>query len=159
MTASWFRVSVRVSKHPKVTLLSSDSVRWTLLLVWAEGKADNTRGRWSNIDHLCACLPGRPRRHILELIKAGLLDQAEDGSISVHNWPRWQSCSPDDPTAAERQRRHRSKALQSRDGHGEVTPLRHGQTETETETETEKEGEAPPCGPFTAAPGGSNDGR
>ncbi len=152
---AWLRADALSPRHPKIIGLPSDAVRWTWFLVLCEAKIASPQGSFHDKHHLRGCLPGRPAAHIEALLHAELLDLHEDGSITVHDWEDWQSGCPSDPTSAERQRRHRQRVTAARNG--DVTALRHGQTETETETETDTETERtkpplPPAPPVPAPP-------
>ncbi len=133
--SSWFRVDSHVGRNAKILGLSSDKVRWTWLLVMAEGKLQLDQGRWASMAHLKACLSGRPPAHLDEIAHKGFLDIHPDGSVSVHDWGEWQSRCPSDPTTGERSKRYRNAhrdgtATASRDGSATVpaTASRHGQT-------------------------------
>lgn len=88
---AWFRVSVHAPRNAKLCRLSSDAVRWTWLIVLSEAKLQNPQGEWNGYQHFRACLCGRPRKHLAELIDADLINLAPDGRVVIHDWQEWQS--------------------------------------------------------------------
>ena len=135
----YFRVDVNVSRNEKIIGLSDDKVRWTYMLLLAEGKLQPRQGSWKSMKHLAGCVPSRPEKHLRELAAAHLLEVLDDGTVTVHDWDDWQSAFPSDSTASQRQRRHRLRChgAVTQQSLGDVTVLSrdsHGHTETETET-------------------------
>ena len=65
---------------------------------------------------------GTKGRHLRAMVSVGLVDDEGDGVYKVHNWRRF---NPDDPTAAARQRRSRSRKRHG-GSHGESHGGSHG---------------------------------
>ena len=81
--------------------------------------------------------PQRAQRVLDALKAAGLFENDETGT-HPHNWAgRQHKSDVEDPTAAERMRRHRNR--QRNDSVTLPVTLRSSETETETEAETETE--------------------
>jgi hypothetical protein len=75
-------------RHEKVTELS-DGVFRTWIKILADGSEQSIRWRFASLKH-AASVTGRPTRHLRELIRARLIDQAESGELWVHDWRQWQ---------------------------------------------------------------------
>lgn len=97
MRQSWIRVSALVSKDARLVALPSDAARFAWIVVLGEGKFTDTPGRWENEAHFRAAMGARSR-WIEDFITAGLLTRADDGTLAVRAWSKWQT----DPTAGKR---------------------------------------------------------
>ena len=147
MTGRWFRVYDELVDDPKVQRLSGDSVKG-LINLWC--LASRNGGSLPTVDHIAYVLrvrPGKVRALIERLVAAGLIEREADGELYPHNWAGRQFKSDlIDPTAAERQRRHRNTTRngyrnderdEDRNGHrnvnGRVTVESRGPEKTDTE--------------------------
>lgn len=101
---SWLRLDDGFASHPKVAVLSDREFRtWVRVLLYCaryrtEGALDTRAAK--------AEIPGISSGFIDRITTIGLLDKADDGSLTVHNWANYNSR---DTTAAERMRRLRER--------------------------------------------------
>ena len=106
----WFRFYNAALHDPKVQRLAPELFRtWINLLCLAS--ATNNAGRLPDIDDIAFALrttEDKARDEVQSLIKAGLLDEDEDGSIAPHNWSGRQRKS-DDVTARVQDHRDRKR--------------------------------------------------
>lgn len=106
----WFRFYNAALHDPKVQRLAPELFRtWINLLCLAS--ATNNSGRLPGIDDIAFALrttEDKARDEVQALIKAGLLDEDEDGSIAPHNWSGRQRKS-DDVTARVQDHRDRKR--------------------------------------------------
>lgn len=86
----WLRLSTRAYTHPKVVALPSDAARWAWIASLSVAKVQTPEGTFASEPHATECL-GRHARHLAALLAAGLLERHEDGRITVHDWPEWQT--------------------------------------------------------------------
>jgi hypothetical protein len=130
----WFRVYTEVVDDPKVQRLEPLLFK-VLLNLWCLTAANN--GVLPTIDVIAFKLRLRPQKvqSFLDRLKAeGLFEDDETGT-HPHNWAgrQWKS-DAEDPTAAERMRRHRN-----RQRNDSVTrPVTSQFSETETDTKAER---------------------
>jgi hypothetical protein len=139
-TGSWLRLEANTPQSPKVATLPSDAARWAYAATLCAAKKQVPGGCWVSERHYAECVTASVRRHLLELIGAGLVEIGADlcpeclgqwpgidpGALVVHDWRRYQI----DPTGAERKQRERGRrdteaaapvTSRSRDSHGAVT--------------------------------------
>jgi hypothetical protein len=141
----WFRVYDDILDDPKVQLLSPELFKtWVNLLAVASRNA----GKLPPAHQLAFALrlgAQDMQSRLDELILAGLIDIAADGSMEPHNWSKRQWKSDD---SAERVRKHRAKksaetsgnirqAVTETDGNDRVTVT---VTPPDTESDTEDRG-------------------
>jgi hypothetical protein len=115
---SWGRFDDSVSSNPKLSELNDRERRILGDGLWAYCARERNGGHFNVKELHHAYYHARLKTyrctnaHLHHFIELGLVDDLGDGQYKVHNWERYQ---PQDPTAAERQRRHRAK--QQRDSH------------------------------------------
>lgn len=93
----WFKFWIGATTHGKVRQLEDGEFRtWVELLDAASQQPK--RGRFTSRKEAIA-ITRRPGVHLNVLIDAGLLDEAEDGALSLHDWDDWQRwrASDDEP--------------------------------------------------------------
>lgn len=121
LAVAWITVDAGLPEHPKLTGLPSDAARWSWLVIVCAAKRQRKPGRFADAKHLREVV-GRHARHLPAFIGAGLIEATAEGLV-IHDWAEYQR----DPTNADRQQRHRDKAVTKRDSNGivtdEVTPL------------------------------------
>ena len=132
----WFRVYQDLVDDPKVQRLEPSLFK-TLINLWCLTSANN--GVLPPIDIVAFKLRMKPQKAqgVLDRLKADALFEDDETGTHPHNWTRWQYKSDvEDPTAAERMRRHRNRQRNDR-----VTPpVTSRSPETEAEAEIEAEG-------------------
>lgn len=142
----YFNVRRGMTTRGYTLALSSDSARWAVIRLW--DKAKNLGGAFDSEEQLAEEM-GRYYRHVAELRAKGWLEGPE--GLDVHDWQEDQ-VDPD-PSAAERQRKHRALVAGNRDKSQNETVTSHktkrdfavtsrpsrapARMTTETETETE----------------------
>ena len=125
---SWLRVDDAFSTHPKLLLLPRPD-RWT----WMELLCFCARYRTNGTipPQIREAVPAATPQILEKLVCAGLLDQDDDGNLSIHDWRDY---NPKDPTAADRMRRSRERDRnndRNGDRNGTVTAtVTNGVTET-----------------------------
>jgi hypothetical protein len=163
----WIKLRVGFPGSDKIGRLPDDSARWGWVRVLVEAKLQRRLGVFGSVAHLEDLL-GRRAGYVPAYLGVGLLHELPDacercrgqyadvepGAVIVHDFRREQR----DPTAADRQERHRSTpdapvtpqsrsshgavTASSRKGHGEsnaeVTPDSRARRKTVTGTGTEK---------------------
>ena len=97
-------VSARIADHEKLIHLPSDAARWGWIVVLGRAKLRRPAGVFPSRSVLAHDL-GRYARFVDDYLRVGLLED-HDGAMVVHDWSKHQERRVD-PTAAERQRRHR----------------------------------------------------
>lgn len=89
----WFKLWVGATRHEKVATLPDSAFRtWVELLDAASQQTP--RGRFLSI-HAAAAVVRRPARTVASLVRAGLLDERQDG-VWMHDWTDWQRWRPED---------------------------------------------------------------
>lgn len=119
---AWVAFDCDTLEHPKLVALPSDSARLGFVATILKAKRLPQPGRFASAAHFRAVM-GRYARYLKDYVEVRLLDEAPDGSLSVHDWSDYQRDKADS-TAAERQRRFRERHAESRrDVTDAVTPL------------------------------------
>jgi hypothetical protein len=98
----WARLDDRTPRHPKLLLLSRAD-RWTWLEVICYCAEYGTQGAIPAT--IAQAVPHANKSFLARAVAAGLFD-SDEGSLSVHDWDRY---NPKDLTGAERQARHRAR--------------------------------------------------
>ena len=155
-TGSWLRLEANTPQSPKVATLPSDAARWAYAATLCAAKKQVPGGCWVSERHYAECVTASVRRHLPELIGAGLVEIVPDlcpeclrqwpeitpGVLVVHDWRRYQI----DPTGAERKQRERGRrdteavapvTSRSRDGHGAVTVQSRQDGERDTDEDVD----------------------
>jgi hypothetical protein len=119
----WIRLDDKFPSHPKVAQLTDREFRVHVRVLCYCGEY-RTAGRlppsvWSEV-------PGLTKPIGARLLELGLWETADDGTMKVHDWAKY---NPPDPTAAERMRRLRAR--------------NNTVTDTVTESEQERNGYEP----------------
>lgn len=119
----WIKLDALIHRNPKAAKLTDAQFR-AYVTSLCEAKLTQSEGEWRDQEHYAFAVGSRVARHLPALLAAGLLEQADDGWISVHDWTDWQT---KDPTSAERSRRYREKQRAERNGRGVTRdgPSRH----------------------------------
>jgi len=108
---SWLRIDDGFAEHYKISELTDREFRvWMRTLCYA-ARNNGRAGR----------LTAAMRREIVGLtapmvqkyVSLGLLDEAEDGVVLVHDWATY---NPKDPTAADRAKRYRQRDVTVTEG-------------------------------------------
>lgn len=107
----WITLDVGLVEHPKLVGLPSHAARWGWITVLVAAKRQRIPGTFADRRH-AATVVGEYRRFLDAYVRAGLLDESEDG-LTVHDWQAYQR----DPTGADRTARWRDKQR-----HEPVTP-------------------------------------
>ena len=130
----WFRVYDDLVDEPKIQRLEPALFK-ALINLWCLTSANG--GVLPPIDVIAFKLRMKPQKaqRILDRLKAqGLFEDDETGT-HPHNWAgRQHKSDVEDPTAAQRMRRHRNR--QRNDSVTRPVTLRSSETETDTEAET-----------------------
>ena len=133
----WFRVYDDLVDDPKAQRLDPRLFK-ALINLWCLTSAN--RGVLPPIAEIAFKLRMKPQKaqRVLDALKAAGLFENDETGTHPHNWAgRQHKSDVEDPTAAERMRRHRNK--QRNDSVTRPVTLRSSETETETEAETETE--------------------
>jgi len=101
----WFRLDALLPRNLKASRLTDAEFR-AYIVSLCEAKLTRSEGEWPSIEHWQFAVGPVLAQHLDVLTERGFLELGEDGTVYVHDWDEWQ---PKDPTAAERQRRHRDK--------------------------------------------------
>jgi hypothetical protein len=127
----WFRVYEDLVDDPKVQRLDPSLFK-ALINLWCLTSAN--RGVLPPIEEIAFKLRMKPQKaeRVLDRLKAeGLIEHDETGT-HPHNWAgRQYKSDVEDPTAAERMRRHRNR--QRNDGVTRPVTSRSSETDTEAE--------------------------
>lgn len=83
-------VSARAAEHPKLIELPSDRARWGWIVLLGKAKLQRPAGRFASRRVLDAVM-GEHRRHVADYLRVGILELADDGSVTVHDWSKVQS--------------------------------------------------------------------
>ena len=75
-------------RDPRIAKLQTHSARWAFILVIGEAEIQRPQGQFVSADQLAAGL-GDYRRHVPELLAAGLLKTLEDGRVALPDWADW----------------------------------------------------------------------
>ena len=144
----WFRVYEDLVDDPKVQRLDPPLFK-ALINLWCLTSANG--GVLPSIDEIVFKLRVKPQKahRVLDALKAAGLFEHDETGTHPHNWAgRQHKSDVEDPTAAERMRRHRNK--QRNDSVTRPVRLRSSETDTEAETgktpsqvRTNSNGEAP----------------
>ena len=94
----WISLDIGLAKHPKMAELPNDTCRYGWIVTLCEAKAQTRPGVFASHCHFREVL-GRFGKYLPLYLGARLLEENEDGSLSVHDWKRHQW--------AVRQERHR----------------------------------------------------
>ena len=94
----WISLDIGLAKHPKMAELPNDTCRYGWIVTLCEAKAQTRPGVFASHRHFREVL-GRFGKYLPLYLDARLLEENEDGSLSVHDWKRHQW--------AVRQERHR----------------------------------------------------
>lgn len=86
---SWIAVDAELPNHAKMALLPNDAARWGWIVTLCEAKVQRKPGTFASERHFCHVL-ARHGRFLPDYIKAGLIDQGDDGSLAVHDWQKHQ---------------------------------------------------------------------
>jgi hypothetical protein len=140
MSLPWFRMYAEFATDPVVQSLSFDDQRHFLMLLCfkCSGLLDRefaTNQDRTDVIRKCIGLDGKAWDEMgARLYRVKLIDEF----LQPLNWNKRQYISDADPTAAERQRKHRLKAR-----HGPVTDLsRPSEAEADSDSDSEKAEEA-----------------
>jgi hypothetical protein len=122
---SYGRFDDSLSFHPKLAELSDRDYRMLTAGIWAYCARERNGGVFhrSELRHMMYVRVAKTYRCSTTtldlLVTLGLIDALPNDEFKVHNWDKY---IPADPTAAERQRRHRAK--QQRDNNARDEALR-----------------------------------
>ena len=106
--STWLKVWANAWQHPKLALrLTSDSERWAWLVVLSVAKTLDSNGRFESEAHFRLLVPAEYAKHLPRLLAVGLIDEAADGSLTLHDFEDRQA--PADSTAAKRSRDYRQR--------------------------------------------------
>lgn len=144
----WFRFYTEVLHDPKVQRLPAALFKsWVNLLCIAN--KDRDRGMLPSVEDIAFALRVKPceaEKILYQLKERGLLDRAQDGTLSPHNWTERQRNSDD---GATRQQRYREKnkrenselapKVTSPSRHGDAPEVEIDKIEKRTEKETSPE--------------------
>jgi len=129
----WFRVYEDLVDDPKVQRLDPPHFK-ALINLWCLTSAN--RGVLPPIAEIAFKLriTLQKAQRVLDALKADGLFEDDETGTHPHNWVgRQHKSDVEDPTAAERMRRHRNR--QRNDGVTRAVTLRSSETDTEAETE------------------------
>lgn len=163
----WLRLYTNILENPKVQRLKPEVFRAWVNVLALYKRNNEVMPPIDEIAFALRCSEKDARRYVAELVKAGLLDEADDG-LMPHNWDDRQFSSD---TSKERQRAYRerhkqrhgdggSDALvtsQGTDSDVTVTALvttqerARSDSESESEADTESEPEEEPPNPLRAS--------
>ena len=130
----WFRVYDDLVDDPKVQRLDPPLFK-ALINLWCLTSANG--GVLPPNDAIAFKLRMKPQKaqRVLDRLKAEGLFEVEEAGTCPHNWAgRQYKSDVEDPTAAERMRRHRN----GQRNNGVMRPVTSRSPETDTEAETEK---------------------
>jgi hypothetical protein len=138
----WFRFYDDAINDPKIIKLP-EATRWHwVALLCVASKNDGALPSLDDVAILLRVKPDKAAEIIVNLEKAGLLDQTETG-FAPHNWnARQYKSDTTDATAAQRMRRYRENKRNNRNAAVTVTDTREQSTETDTETHSHSEADA-----------------
>ena len=110
---SWIAMDVMVFDHPVIQSLT-DTQKIAFFMTICKAKLLRKGGEFRDRKHLSTLLGAGYARALPRLIAEGLLQESDNGLVTISNYSHWQL----DATSAERQRRHRAqKDPESRFGH------------------------------------------
>jgi len=130
----WFRVYEELVDDPKVQRLDPALFR-VLVNLWCLTSANH--GVLPPIDEVAFKLRMKPQKtqRLLDRLKAEGLIEDDEAGTHPHNWcGRQYKSDHEDPTAAQRMRRHRNRQRND----GVMQPVTSRSPETDTEAEPEK---------------------
>ena len=131
----WFRVYDDLIDDPKVQRLAPPLLK-ALINLWCLTSANG--GTLPRIDEIAFKLRMKPQKaqRVLDALKANGLFEEDEKGTHPHNWTgRQHKSDVEDPTVAERMRRHRNR----RRNDSVTPPVTSRSPETDTEAETEAE--------------------
>jgi hypothetical protein len=100
---AWLKIDDGMAENPKILKLSR-SDRWTWVELLCYVARQNNGGHIH--DRVTQVLPRVTTGYLAKCEAVGLVDITDDGRLAVHDWDVY---NPKDRTAAERQRRYRSR--------------------------------------------------
>lgn len=125
---AWIKLSVGWDEDERIAVLPP-LAQLTYLKVLTRAKRQRPQGSFGSIEHLRTLVPANLHKHLLTLLKAGLLFEQEK-RICVDNYSKYQV----DPTVTERSLRFRNAQR-----NGSATVLQRSEIEREKEKEREKD--------------------
>jgi len=125
---AWIKLSVGWDEDERIAVLPP-LAQLTYLKVLTRAKRQRPQGSFGSIEHLRTLVPANLHKHLLTLLKVGLLFEQEK-RICVDNYSKYQV----DPTVTERSNRFRMAHR-----NGSATVLQRSEIEREKEKEREKD--------------------
>ncbi len=147
MNPQWAKIDLDIRKNHKHAALRSVGARLTHLYVLLEAHRAQSQGSFKSLQHLRECCPRCKQEHFNALLEVGVLDQHEDGTISVHDYDTWYLSTSRD---AVRKRDYRDKRRDMSQGRVQGVSQQsrvEERREEERREERQQEGRSAPAPP------------
>jgi hypothetical protein len=86
---TWIALDCDLFDHPKMVDLPSDSARYGWIVTLSKAKRQRNAGSFASTKHFSHVM-GKFGKFADTYVKAGLLEKADDGSLTIHDWRKHQ---------------------------------------------------------------------